>query len=250
MVYSKQDIEDRMAFFEKVLKEQLVYILYQPIFSMKSSKIFGYEALSRFKLNTYYHRIDEVFKDAQKLGKLDQLESLVCQCAVDHFVSFSRNHMLFLNMEGTSLRNERLLNQIVNSCEKSDVPLSHIVIELTEREVITNYQQVRNVMKPFRKKGLKFAIDDLGEGHSSLRSIIELEPDYIKMDRHLITNVHRNKLKQKMVSAIIQISQDFSYVVAEGIEKEEELTMLKKLGLSLGQGFFLGRPGRLSDENR
>lgn len=166
---------------------------------------------------------------------------------IERMASFSKGYPLFLNMEPSSLSDDKLLKKIVALSRRMNLPLSNIVIELTEREIITNFEHVRSALAPYRKEGLKLAVDDLGEGYSRLRSVIELEPEYIKIDRNIVSNVHRHKLKQRIISAIVEASKDFSHVIAEGIENAEELRMLQKIGLKFGQGFFLGRPGKLQE---
>ena len=122
-----------------------------------------------------------------------------------------------------------------------------VVIEITERTAIKDYPKFRNRLQAFRDAGFRFAVDDAGSGYAGLGSIANLEPDFIKLDISLINGIDENFIKQNLVETMIRFANDQgAQVIAEGVERAEELAILKELGVHVVQGFFLhpaGVPG-------
>ena len=121
--------------------------------------------------------------------------------------------------------------------------MSRIVLEITEHAIIEDYDLFTKCLAPLRKRGLRIAVDDAGAGHSSLRHIIQLSPDFVKVDISLTRNVDADLARRALISALLHYTRETSaQIVAEGIETEAELRTLKLLGVRRGQGYFLGRP--------
>jgi EAL domain-containing protein (putative c-di-GMP-specific phosphodiesterase class I) len=120
----------------------------------------------------------------------------------------------------------------------------NIVFEITEREAIENYDLFNKAVKYYTDLGFAIAVDDTGAGFSSLETVIELKPMFIKLDISIVRGIEKNQLKQELIKAIYSLSKKMgSLVIAEGIETEEELNTLKQIGISLGQGFLFAKPG-------
>ena len=127
----------------------------------------------------------------------------------------------------------------------ADAQLSapEVVLEITERAGIEDFERFGRRLGRLRDRGYQVAIDDVGTGYSSLQTISEVRPDYLKLDLSLIKNIHRSLIKQDLVGSLIQVaSRTRTRVIAEGIESEEEYQALRACGVRLGQGFYFARP--------
>lgn len=119
----------------------------------------------------------------------------------------------------------------------------NIVFEITERSAIEDFSAFTKVLYHYRDQGFQIAVDDAGAGYSSLQAISEIQPDYIKVDRSLISKIHENNVKKHILDAFVTFAKKMnSIIVAEGIESEEELEAVIQLGIDCGQGFYISRP--------
>jgi EAL domain-containing protein (putative c-di-GMP-specific phosphodiesterase class I) len=126
---------------------------------------------------------------------------------------------------------------------REDLPLGQLVIEVTEHSVVDSYAALHRELGPLRARGLRIAVDDAGAGYASLRHVLELRPDFIKVDRSLIHGISDDHARRVAVSAFLSLALDLgATVVAEGVEREADLTTVGELGLHAVQGFLLGRP--------
>jgi EAL domain-containing protein (putative c-di-GMP-specific phosphodiesterase class I) len=126
---------------------------------------------------------------------------------------------------------------------RTDLPLSQLVVEVTEQSVVRCYGDLRDVVAPLRAQGLRMAVDDAGAGYASLHHIVELQPDFIKVDRSLVHGVADDHARRVAVSAFVLLSLDLgATVVAEGVERPRDLSTLCDLGVHAAQGYLLGRP--------
>jgi len=120
---------------------------------------------------------------------------------------------------------------------------SQVVIELSEQYPADDIDLLKSCLNHYRSQGFLTAIDDLGAGYSGLRLWSELSPDYVKIDRHFIHQIDSTPVKQEFVRSIVELCQSLTCkVIAEGIETQEELAVLKQLGIVYCQGYLLGRP--------
>jgi EAL domain-containing protein (putative c-di-GMP-specific phosphodiesterase class I) len=127
--------------------------------------------------------------------------------------------------------------------EDSNINPFNVVLEVTEREAVKDYDLFKEAATYYSDIGFAIAIDDTGTGYSSLESVVELKPKYIKLDISLIRRIYKNILKQELIKAIVGLSKKMhSIVIAEGIEAEDELNTLKEIGINFGQGFFFAKP--------
>ena len=123
-----------------------------------------------------------------------------------------------------------------------------IVIEITEKLVIENYNLFREAMAYFTDLGMSFAVDDVGSGYSGLESIARLKPTFLKIDIALIRDVHVSRVNRAICEAIIALGHGIgAAVIGEGIQAEEEAAALLEMGVDWGQGFHLGRPDTPSE---
>jgi diguanylate cyclase (GGDEF)-like protein len=119
----------------------------------------------------------------------------------------------------------------------------NVVFEITERSSIEDFSVTKTVLEHYRKQGYRIAIDDAGAGYSSLQAIAELHPDFIKVDRSLIENIHKDKIKECILEMFISFAQKMNIsIIAEGIEQLDELIKLTRMGVQYAQGYLLAKP--------
>lgn len=218
--------------------------LYQPIVHLSEQKITGFEALIRGPSASPMHAPIPLFETANRYNKLEQLESLSREISITQFGNLDLPGKLFLNMSPTILlQANKSIKQTLEVLQKSDIKPHNIVIEISEQYPLDDYEVIKNSIEYCKSIGFQIAIDDLGAGYAGLRSWSELQPDYVKIDRHFIARIDEDSVKQEFVHSILDISHGLGcLVIAEGIETKQEYQTVHGMGISLGQGYYLGRP--------
>ncbi|HDG7812689.1 TPA: diguanylate phosphodiesterase [Klebsiella quasipneumoniae] len=153
-------------------------------------------------------------------------------------------HQLAINLLPGSLYNHPdAVGWLMNSLLAAGLRPDQVLIEVTETEVITCFDQFRKVLKALRVAGMKLAIDDFGAGYSGLSLLTRFQPDKIKVDAELVRNIHISGAKQAIVASVVRCCEDLGItVVAEGVETLEEWCWLQSVGIRLFQGFLFSRP--------
>lgn len=239
-----KDTKRRIKELKKIIKEEEVYTLFQPIVKLPEYEIIGYEALTRGLGHGEFERPDKLFKMAYESDLLIELERLCRKKALTAASNMKSEHMLFMNVEPDSV-NDPELRQIAASTLLFDSSLTpdRIVLEITERSAIMAFSAFRGALEYFRALGFKIAIDDAGAGYATLQSILELRPDFIKLDMSLIRDIDTDNVKQQLVRALGGFGQGTNVsMIAEGIETKAELRTLLKMDMNLGQGFVFAYP--------
>ena len=218
--------------------------LFQPIVSLKENTIYGYEALIRGPSNSTLHSPLNLFDAASRHGRLAELDLLCREIAIKKFSQLSLDAKLFINTIPEVLLQQDYQNGLtLDFINKAGLSADQVVIELTEQYPIDDYELMREATKHYREMGFSIAIDDLGAGYSGLRTWSEIQPDYVKLDRHFIQNIHEDKRKHKFVESMADIAQSINCkVIGEGIEVREEYRTVDKMDIEFGQGYYFGRP--------
>ncbi|MGI3130044.1 bifunctional diguanylate cyclase/phosphodiesterase [Halopseudomonas pachastrellae] len=227
-----------------ILNRGAVNSLFQPIVSTLEERIVGFEALSRGPSNSPLHSPLTLFAAARHHGILTELEMLCRERAISRFRSLGLPGKLFLNVSPESLlEQQHYRGQTLALLEANGLSPDQIVIELTEQAPIEDLSLLQSALLHYRDMGFSIALDDLGAGYSSLRLWSELQPEYVKIDRHFVDGIHRDPVKREFVSSILQMAKaSRAQVIAEGIELQEELAVLQEIGIDWVQGYLLGRP--------
>lgn len=230
--------------FENILKNESITTLFQPIISLKNGEVIGYESLSRGPKNSNFYSPLSLIKIAEEENKLWELELLFRKKAIEKAYSLDKNKLLFINVDPNIIKNSKFEKEFT-SCylEKYNISPQSIIFEITERTAIEDYKKFSSILKNYTDKGYRIAIDDTGSGYSGLKTILEIKPNYIKLDIDLIKNINKDSFKQDIVKSLVSLSESTNIkLIAEGIELQEELECLVKLGVHAGQGYFLQRP--------
>jgi len=244
LVMTAPIIDRRAVLFHKILIEESVTTYYQPIVSLKTGAVMGYEALSRGPQNTEFYSPTEMIKAAHDYGKLWELEMLFRQKALERAVEISPEKYLFINVDPDIIKDDNFKTGLTKECLNAiGISEKAIVFEITERTSINDYVSFQVVLDHYRNQGYKIAIDDVGSGYSGLKTINEVRPDFIKIDMDLIRNIDKDAFKQALLKAFVDTAIKTNIkLIAEGIETKEELKTLILLGVHAGQGYYLQKP--------
>jgi diguanylate cyclase (GGDEF)-like protein len=220
----------------RTLESEDVDVAFQPVVDLSSRRVLGVEALARFPAP--FQRPDTTLAAAQRLGLGLELERLVIIEAWKVLPELRAGQFLGLNLSP-----DALLELARRANERNDLPLEKLVIEVTEHAVVDSYGPLMEQLGPLRARGLRVAVDDAGAGYASLRHILELRPDFVKIDRSLIDGMAGDRAKRVAVGAFRSLAHDLrASVIAEGVERLEDLEVACELGIEAAQGFLLGRP--------
>ncbi|MDE2161185.1 MAG: EAL domain-containing protein, partial [Burkholderiales bacterium] len=230
-----------------ILARRALTAHFQPIVRLRDGVVIGHESLIRGPAGTRLEMPDALFKAAAAEGLTNELE---LACVDQGLESWSRHGVggrLFLNVSAQAIVQmveTMSLPGVMQALAKVEVTPGSIVVELTEHERVTDLGRLIEVANGLRAAGLRFALDDFGDGRSSLRLWAELHPEIVKIDRYFIHRAHERALKVQTLRGLTRLAETFgTTLVAEGIETEDELEVVRGLGIELGQGWFLGRPG-------
>ena len=231
---------------ERVLEDEALYPVYQPILNLSKPGIYAHEALIRGPRGTPLHTPDALLKAAAEEHLLFEFEYAAVAAALKTWGRIKAPGLLFINISASALMHlcttlgaDDLLEQVV----RAGVLPRELVLEITEHERIEDMDLLSDTLSSLRGKGIGLALDDFGDGHSSLRLWSQLKPDIVKIDRYFIKDVSSQGDKVKTIQALQQIATIFgSQLVAEGIETADDLRVLRDMGLAFGQGYFLGYP--------
>ena len=181
---------------ESIIADGLLTPLFQPIIDLKSATVYGYEGLSRGPSDSAFHNPIALFGAAETLGLLYELEDRAVSCLAGAFDEKGGFGKLFLNVTPQTLaKGHRSGDFVLATLDRFGLDPSRVVIELTESQPIMDMSALAQAAEFFRSKGFAIALDDLGEGYSSLKLWDQLYPEFIKIDRHFIDGVSKDSVK-------------------------------------------------------
>ena len=225
---------------EDVIIDRDFQLQFQPIVSLADNSVMAAEALCRFR-PTPYRSPDKWFADAREVGMQRELERAVIEKTLASLSDLPMSVRLSINVSPDLLIN-------CNLPEMIDGPFSdRIVFELTEHEGFGSIAELQHQMKRLRRLGAKIAVDDLGAGYASLNTVLQIKPDIVKLDREMVRGIYLDPASRALTAGIVHFADAIgAEVVAEGIERQDEVSTLVSLGVRYGQGYLLGRPGSMT----
>ncbi len=226
---------------EVINTEDSIACALQPIVRLGDLKIHGFEALARFQVEPQQGP-DRWIAEATQLGLGIDLEIECVRRAWRRLEELPPGTYLSLNASPDAVMSDGLMELFAGE------NLERLVIEVTEHERVKNYPRLASRLASLRGRGARIAIDDTGAGHASLSHLIELRPDFIKLDRGLVQGLDTDPGKHALVRNMLRLAGDLgAKMIAEGIETESELAALRNLDVPNGQGYLLGRPSQEID---
>jgi EAL domain-containing protein (putative c-di-GMP-specific phosphodiesterase class I)/CheY-like chemotaxis protein len=232
-----QECADDRERIERFVQGEGLQTVVQPIVYLRSDAVVGYEALTRFNGEPRL-RPDEWLVRAERVGLRAELELAIFRRAVDLISEIPAGTFLSVNLSP----------DVLSSSKEGDIPVSpsighRLVIELTEHARVDDYASLIKRLTQLRGTGVRFAVDDAGAGFASLQHILQLAPEFIKLDITLTRHIDDDSPRRALAASLINFTKQINAtLIAEGIETKRELLVLRRLGVMHGQGFYLARP--------
>ncbi|MFM0249056.1 diguanylate cyclase/phosphodiesterase [Burkholderia sp. GAS332] len=229
---------------EELIARRDLSAVFQPIIDFDDGAILGYEGLIRGPVGTSLEAPFALFSQALAEGCTLDLEQAAARTCIDAFAKLDFDGKLFLNFSAGAIR------QLAEARDDTLALLRHrgvdpqrIVIELTEQSTIPDVASFLPVISALRTAGAQFALDDYGTANASMNLWVRLQPDVVKIDRFFIHGISSDSLKFEAVRAMQHFANaSGARLVAEGIEDEADLIVVRDMGIGCGQGYFFGRP--------
>ena len=217
----------------------LVSIAFQPIIDLATDQVTAVEALARFDVSPY-RTPDLWFQEAHQVHLGIDLELLAIARAIDQLPMLPESVDLTINAGPEVAMSARFIDALVH------LPARRIILELTEHDRFDDYPGLVGSLGELRRRGIRLAIDDTGSGYSSLTHILKLAPDFIKLDRDLVSGIDVDPVRRALATSLVMFAADTgARIIAEGVERADEIHVLRDLGVSFAQGYFLARPSPL-----
>jgi len=243
-IHSAARRRDSTTPLQKIIQQRELGAQFQPILNLETGEFYGYEGLIRGPGGSEFNSPRNLFTAAAQQNLSLEVELLSRQIVLETFVQLNLPGNLFLNVSPDALLQPSRKNGCTLSFIKSlGLSPERVVIEITENQPTHDFTGMRNALLHYRAMGFQIAIDDLGEGFSSLRLWSELRPEFIKVDMHFVQGVDTDPIKMQFLESIQLIAESCgTRVIAEGIETRAELSTVRNIGIQLGQGYFMSRP--------
>ncbi|ACV61010.1 diguanylate cyclase/phosphodiesterase with PAS/PAC sensor(s) [Desulfofarcimen acetoxidans DSM 771] len=235
-----------ISLIKKALRDNLFEIVFQPIVKVAHRDIIHFEALLRLK-DDHGHLISpgHFIPVAERFGMMAQIDLWVLQSVIDT-LRMHEGISIFINISGTSLSNERLLNQFESIVLNSSVEPSRLGFEITETAAARDMIKAEQWIRKLKRLGCKFAIDDFGIGFSSFSYLRLLPVDYLKIDGSFIYNIDQETTNLALVKAMNTVAHTLDKkTIAEFVENENILQILNELDVDYAQGYFIGIPAQI-----
>lgn len=242
--------DSELQLIEQLIERQLFHHYFQPIKKLSDLCTFGHEALLR---SDHHFSPDQVFQEARRLGRITQLDATSLEKAIRIFSSLLVSEKtagdLFINLFPSTIVSNCFL-PIMKQLSENILEKTNVVIEINEVRDEFSYWTDRNFLRQIaelKNIGYRIAIDDVGEGAATLKNIVEIDPDFIKLDKYFSKSLSTSKKKQELVQFFAEFCRNnHIQMILEGIETSDDLATAKDIGVSLGQGFYLGVPTDLT----
>ena len=229
---------------DRAIRRGELRMVYQPICRLDDGTVIGHEALARPPEMRAGESVEDLFAEAQRSGRMRDLDWLCRRLAIAGapwglFAPWA----LFLNVSALTLLDPvHGADQVLLVLEAAGGRPEQLVLEITEREIITDLPRVRQVLAEYRNHGVRFALDDVGDGHSTLELLTAANPEFIKIARSLTMTASHAGSRAAIKAVVSFAHASGAAVIAEGVENELAARQTRDLGAELGQGWWLARP--------
>ena len=230
-----------------ILQYRKLQTVFQPIVNLEDKKICAVEALIRGPFESALHRSLNLFSVAEEFDVLYELDNFARLNSLQAFTAQVKDESdlhLFLNISVNAVMNENHQKGVtLDALEKLGISPERVVIEITELQPIEDHDSFMNAIAYYRSIGFKVALDDLGSGYNGLKIWSEMHPDFVKIDRHFVSDIHLHADKKAFLKSMLSLANSMgTLVIAEGVETEQELKVLIDLGINYVQGYLFKKP--------
>jgi len=243
------EIHKKGQFLRRAIDEDRLEPFGQPIYDIRTNELFGYEVLARIRDGERYMAAGQFIEIAESLGMASKIDHIILSKGLEKRAELKLwDTKFFFNLSTHSIFGGDYVSAIQEHCllnpeQKDDMG---VVIEILEREAIHNVKALMEIIEEMKAKGIGFALDDFGSGFSSFVYLKYFDTDYVKIDGEFVKNIVVNEKDRIFVKHINQIAQEFGKkTIAEYVEDEETLNILKEIGVDYAQGYYLGKPRKL-----
>lgn len=248
METTRQALQSSKELILSLIENDNLTSYFQPIFSAIDGHVFAYEALCRLKPGVECQlNIEQLFNTSISLGLIAHLDFHCRDSAMKEAIAAGITHtdaMLFINICPETIQSPEYQPGLTDElAECWGLGRERIVLEITEQSAVKNWRLFRDAVQKYRARGYRIAIDDFGAGYGGLKMLSLIKPDFIKIDRHFISQIQTEEVNRTMVESFITLCHKLGIkVIAEGIETEDECAVVRMLGSDHLQGYHLGRP--------
>lgn len=229
------------AVLDAALRPGGLRAVYQPIVHLEDQRVVAHEGLMRHAHGTMTPL--QLLDLARVAGRLGELETHAARMLVRGF-DFERGGRLLVNLSAHAILQDAFRpQQIIEGLQSAGRDLSRFVIEITERDIVEDVGRLADALGYLRAAGIRIALDDFGNGHSNFELWHELGPEYVKIDRYLVHEIAESPGRLSIVRALVQVAESLGTdLIAEGVERMQDLAIIQDLGIRYAQGYLLGRP--------
>lgn len=228
-----------------IIGESRIKTLFQPIVEAKTGEIYGYEALSRGMMkNGKIMNPEELFSRAKEMDLMFYLDRVCRESSIRAASKQGIKKRLFVNFIPTAIYEPSLcLQSTAKVLREESIDPEQMVFEVVETEKVEDFGHLNRILDYYRDKGYSTALDDIGSGYSNISSLMQLKPDYMKIEMNIIREIHLDSKKQELLDEFICSGKKVgATILAEGIETVEEYNYLKGKDVDLMQGYLFGKP--------
>ncbi len=232
------------------LEKSSVVPFYQEIIDLKDMSLFGFEVLMRIKFNGRFLSAGEFVDVADRIGATEKLGFLLIERVFKNYKLFENKFPLFIfiNMVPENAT-EEFAEKVRALADKYSVPTNNVVFEITERKAIEDIMRVVSFVRELKSEGFRFAIDDFGSGYSSFYYLKYLPVDFLKIDGEFIKTLPNSPTDRVFIEGIVNVAKKMGIkTIAEFVENEKVLEVVKDLGIDYAQGYYLGKPEPLEEK--
>jgi diguanylate cyclase (GGDEF)-like protein len=228
---------------QELLDERSVVAAYQSIVDLRTGSIVAYEALARPNREKIDISVERMFSSAQRMGLGRDLDWLCRRAALAGATWVPCGIPVFINCNLSGLVDPvHRVDQMLLVMEAAGRDPRDVVLEITERELVGDLSRLKAVVATYRREGFRFAVDDVGEGHSTLEVLAATSPDFVKIARSLVIDAASAGPRAAIRAVVAFAGELGTSTIAEGIETESTAVFMRDLGVHLGQGWLFGRP--------
>lgn len=240
----------RLKELKEIVKNSALDTYFQPILKLNSGETIAYEALNRPAVTNQFPNTEMFY---EFVGQSNQVFLFECFCrniSLKRYIErlkdtrHQETSLLFINIHPHVLLDSNYHSgETLQLLSDLGIEPHQVVFELTEKSAVTDFPLFEKVLSHYRSQGFRIAIDDVGSGYNSLKTLIYLKPEFIKLDKSLIQNIDQKIEQQQIVKLLVEYAKlSSTEIIAEGIERVEDLAFIAELGVHYGQGYALGKP--------
>ncbi len=241
--------EDLKNLLNHLISHEQLIVQFQPIASLDKQVIYGYEGLIRGPDHSPLREPSVLFEAAAAHERLRDMDFLCRKLIIRQFAELELPGRLFININPITLFTSSFSHDhTLTYLKRYAIDPERVVIEVTETHPIGDRMILQHALRHYHAMGFQVALDDLGSGFSGLKLWSEINPDFVKMDRHFTRGVDEDQTKRQFVMSILEIAKSLNcQVIAEGIEHKREYAVLRRLGITLARGYYFAPPEALPE---